>query len=84
MGFLSWVVFGLIAGIVAKWIMPGNDPGGIIMTILLGVAGAFVGGYIGTVIGFGSISGFDFRSFLIAVGGSVLLLWLYRVMKAKS
>ena len=84
MGILSWIIFGLIAGILAKWIMPGNDPGGLIITILIGIAGAFVGGYIGTLLGFGSISGFDLRSFLIAVGGGVLLLWLYRVAKARS
>ena len=84
MAFVYWVLFGLIAGIVAKWVMPGKDPGGIIMTILIGVAGAFVGGYIGTLLGFGDISGFDIRSLIIAIGGSVLLLWLYRVAKARS
>jgi uncharacterized membrane protein YeaQ/YmgE (transglycosylase-associated protein family) len=83
MGFLSWIVFGLIAGIVAKWVMPGSDPGGIVMTILIGVAGAFVGGFIGTQLGFGDINGFDIRSLIIAIGGAVVLLWLYRVVKAR-
>lgn len=83
MGFLSWIVFGLIAGIVAKWVMPGPDPGGIVMTILIGVAGAFVGGFIGTQLGFGTISDFNLRSLIIAIGGSVVLLWLYRVIKAR-
>lgn len=84
MGILSWIVFGLIAGVLAKWIMPGGDPGGIIVTILLGVAGAFVGGYIGTLLGFGTVSGFDLRSFFVAVLGAVVLLAGYRMIKAKS
>ncbi len=81
MGILSWIVFGLIAGVLAKWIMPGNDPGGIIVTILLGIVGAFVGGFIGSLLGLGSVSGFDIRSFFIAVVGAILLLAGYRAMK---
>lgn len=79
MGIISWIVFGLIAGALAKWIMPGKDPGGIIVTILLGVVGAFVGGYIGTLLGMGSVDGFDIRSFFIAVVGAILLLTVYRL-----
>ena len=78
MGILAWIVFGLIAGAVAKMLMPGKDPGGCIITILIGIAGAVLGGFIGSLLGFGGVSGFDFRSFLIAVGGAILLLWLYR------
>ena len=78
MGILSWIVFGLIAGILAKWIMPGSDPGGFIVTILIGIAGAIVGGFISTVLGFGDISGFDFRSMIIAIGGALVLLFAYR------
>ncbi len=78
MGILSWIVFGLIAGIVAKWIMPGKDPGGLIITILIGVAGAFVGGFIGSLIGFGGISGFDLRSMATAIVGALVLLFGYR------
>lgn len=81
MGILSWILLGLIVGVLAKWIMPGKDPGGLIVTILLGIAGAFVGGMISSFLGFGSISGFDIRSLLIAVGGAVLLLYLYRVTR---
>ncbi len=55
MGILSWIIFGLIAGILAKWIMPGKDGGGFFMTILLGIVGAVVGGWISTLFGFGSI-----------------------------
>jgi uncharacterized membrane protein YeaQ/YmgE (transglycosylase-associated protein family) len=81
MGILSWIVFGLIAGFLAKFIMPGNDPGGIIVTILIGIAGAVVGGFIGTQLGFGNVTGFDLRSFLIAIGGALILLFAYRQLK---
>lgn len=82
MGILSWIVFGLIAGALAKWIMPGKDPGGLIVTILIGIAGAIVGGFIGGFIGFGGISGFDLRSMLLAIGGALVLLFIYRKMKS--
>jgi uncharacterized membrane protein YeaQ/YmgE (transglycosylase-associated protein family) len=81
MGILSWIVFGLIAGALAKWIMPGKDPGGCIVTILVGVAGAFVGGFLGTRLGFGDVNGFDLRSFALAVGGAFLLLFLFRMLR---
>lgn len=81
MGFLPWIVLGLIVGVLAKLIMPGKDPGGFIVTILLGIAGAFVGGYVGNFLGFGSVSGFDVRSLLLAVGGAVLLLVAYRLLR---
>ena len=77
MNILWWALFGLIAGALAKFIMPGKDPGGIILTILLGIVGAIVGGFIGAQLGFGSISGFDFRSMLLAIGGGVLVLFIY-------
>ena len=81
MGILSWAIFGLIAGALAKWVMPGTDPGGIFITMLLGIAGALVGGFLGSMIGLGSVTGFNLGSFLIAVLGAVLLLWIYRKMK---
>lgn len=84
MGILSWILFGLIAGALAKLIMPGDDPGGCIITTLIGIAGALVGGYVGTLLGFGGISGFDLRSFLVAVGGALLLLVLYRMIKGRG
>jgi len=78
MSILAWIVFGLIAGALAKFIMPGQQGGGIILTIVLGIVGAVVGGFIGTyVLGFGGISGFDLRSMAIAVGGALLVLFLY-------
>jgi uncharacterized membrane protein YeaQ/YmgE (transglycosylase-associated protein family) len=84
MGFLSWILMGLVVGILAKWIMPGPDGGGIIMTILLGVAGAFVGGFIGSQVGLGSVGGFDLRSLALAVGGALLILWGDRKIRRRS
>ena len=84
MGILSWVVLGLIVGVLAKLIMPGKDPGGMIITIIIGIAGAFVGGFVSSLIGFGSVTGFDFRSILIAVAGAILLLWGYRMIKKEQ
>ena len=74
---------GLIVGVLAKFIMPGKDPGGIFVTILIGIAGAFVGGFIGSLLGFGTVTGFNIVSILLATGGGVLLLALYRMIKKK-
>ena len=81
MGILSWIVMGLIVGVLAKFIMPGKDPGGIIVTILIGIAGAFVGGSIGSFFGLGTVTGFNLLSLLLATGGGIILLALYRVIK---
>ena len=81
MGILSWVIMGLVVGLLAKFIMPGKDPGGIFITILIGIAGAFVGGYIGSLLGLGTVTGFNLGSFLLATGGALLLLILYRKLK---
>ena len=81
MGIISWIVLGLVAGALAKWIMPGKDPGGFIVTILIGIAGAVVGGWIGSVIGFGSVTGFNIGSVATAVGGAIILLAVYRWFK---
>ena len=83
MGIIAWIVFGLLAGWLAKMLMPGKDPGGCIITMLIGVAGAILGGFIGTMLGWGGIEGFDLRSFLLAVGGSILLLALYRMFAGR-
>lgn len=81
MGILAWILMGLIVGVLAKLVMPGRDPGGFIVTILLGIAGAFVGGFIGTALGLGTVTGFNLGSFLLAIGGAVILLILYRILK---
>jgi uncharacterized membrane protein YeaQ/YmgE (transglycosylase-associated protein family) len=83
MGILSWILMGLIVGVIAKLVMPGPDPGGIFITILLGIGGAFVGGYVGSFLGLGSVTGFNLGSLLLAVGGAVLILILYRTIKKR-
>jgi uncharacterized membrane protein YeaQ/YmgE (transglycosylase-associated protein family) len=79
-GLLTWIILGAIAGAIAKWIMPGDDPGGFIITILLGIAGALVGGFIASALGLGSMDGFTLGSIIIAILGAILLLFLYRVV----
>jgi uncharacterized membrane protein YeaQ/YmgE (transglycosylase-associated protein family) len=81
MGILSWILLGLIVGAVAKWIMPGPDPGGILITILVGVAGAFLGGFLGSLVGLGSVTGFNVGSLALAVAGAMLLLWGHRRLR---
>ena len=81
MGILSWIIMGLIVGVLAKWIMPGKDPGGIIVTIWIGIVGAFLGGFIGSLLGVGDVSGFNLISFILAIGGAILLLVFYRIIK---
>lgn len=81
MGIISWVVMGLIAGALAKFLLPGKDPGGLGTTILIGIAGGFVGGYLGSFLGVGTVTGFNITSLLLAVGGAVILLVIYRAVK---
>lgn len=83
MGILSWIVFGLIAGLLAKWIMPGKDPGGLIMTILLGIVGAVVGGFVATKIGVATTGGFTLGGLAVAVGGALLVLIAYQFVVKK-
>jgi uncharacterized membrane protein YeaQ/YmgE (transglycosylase-associated protein family) len=80
MNWLVWIIFGLIAGAIAKFIMPGKDPGGFIVTILIGIVGAVVGGYLGTMFFNVSVSGFNLESMAVAVGGALLLLFGYRMV----
>jgi uncharacterized membrane protein YeaQ/YmgE (transglycosylase-associated protein family) len=81
MGIFAWILMGLIVGLLAKFIMPGKDPGGLIITILIGIVGAFVGGFIGSFLGLGPVTGFNVGSILLATGGAVLLLILYRSIR---
>lgn len=78
MGIISWMIIGLIAGAIAKALHPGKDPGGFFVTILIGIVGAVVGGFIASALGFGTVDGFGLGSLAIAVGGSILVLFLYR------
>jgi len=78
MDILLWIVFGLVVGIVAKLIMPGRDPGGIILTIVLGVVGALLGGWLGRV--FGLYREGDAAGFIMAVVGAIIVLALYRLI----
>ncbi|MEM8965701.1 MAG: GlsB/YeaQ/YmgE family stress response membrane protein [Bacteroidota bacterium] len=81
MSILAWIVVGLIAGALGKFLMPGKDPGGFIVTILIGIGGALVGGYLAqNLLGISS-GGFNLVTILVATGGSVLLLFLYRLIK---
>lgn len=80
MGVLAWIVFGLIAGAIAKFIMPGKDPGGCIGTIIIGILGALIGGFIGSALfDWDGVTGFDLQSFGIAILGAIILLVLYRL-----
>lgn len=79
MSIIAWAVIGLLAGAIAKAIMPGNDPGGIIVTMLIGIVGAFVGGWVGGMLTGSGLNGFSLWSLVLAVVGSLLLLWIYRL-----
>ena len=82
MTILGWIVFGLIVGIVGKFLMPGRDPGGFVVTILLGISGALVGGFLGRT--FGLYGEGDPVGFIMAVIGSIVLLALYRMFARRS
>jgi uncharacterized membrane protein YeaQ/YmgE (transglycosylase-associated protein family) len=81
MGILTWVLLGLVVGILAKAIHPGGDPGGIVITILIGIAGALVGGFIASAVGIGTVTGFNLGSLAIATGGAVLVLAVHRRLR---
>ena len=82
MGYLSWIVLGILAGALAKLLMPGKDGGGWFLTMVLGIAGAFVGGYLGTMTGIGgSADGVNLGSIATATVGAFVLLFVYRLVK---
>jgi uncharacterized membrane protein YeaQ/YmgE (transglycosylase-associated protein family) len=81
MGIIGWIVLGLLAGAIAKLILPGDDPGGIFVTMLIGIAGAIIGGLIASALNIGDLDEFfDIGTWLIAIGGSLLLLLIYRMV----
>jgi len=84
MGILTWILVGLIAGAIAKAIHPGKDPGGFIVTVLIGIAGAVVGGWISSMMGYGTVDGFNIGSLFIAILGAVILLFIYRKFSTRS
>ena len=81
MGLISWILMGAVAGLLGKFLTPGKDPGGCIITPLIGIVGAVVGGFIATSLGFGGISGFDLRSLAIATVGAILFLLVLRLLR---
>ena len=81
MGILSWIILGLIVGALAKWIMPGNDPGGLLITIVIGIVGAMIGGFLAAQLGLGDVTGINLGSVVIATAGSLILLFGYRRIK---
>lgn len=82
MDIISWIILGLIAGVLGKWIMPGKEPGGWLVTIALGIAGAFVGGFVGSFFGLGSVGGgITIGSIVTATVGAIILLAIYRQLK---
>ena len=78
MSILIWIVFGLVVGVIAKLLMPGKDPGGFIVTTLLGIAGALLGGFIGRAMGFYAEN--QSAGWLMSIAGAIVLLAIYRVM----
>jgi uncharacterized membrane protein YeaQ/YmgE (transglycosylase-associated protein family) len=84
MVIITWILLGLVAGALAKFIMPGKDPGGIFVTILIGIAGGMLGGFLGTFIGLGKIESFDLGGIFIATVGSIILLIAYRFIRKKQ
>jgi uncharacterized membrane protein YeaQ/YmgE (transglycosylase-associated protein family) len=81
MGIISWIFLGLIAGALAKFLVPGKDPGGFIVTILIGIVGAILGGFLGSFVGLGKVESFDLGGIIIATLGAIILLVLYRLLR---
>ena len=82
LGVLGWIIFGLIVGVIAKLLMPGKDPGGIIVTMALGIAGAVVAGFVGRSMGWYGPN--EAAGFITATLGAVLLLVIYRMMVKRT
>ncbi len=81
LGILGWILFGLVVGIIAKLLMPGRDPGGFIITILLGIAGSLLGGFIGRAMGFYGPG--QYGGWIMSILGAVILLFLYRLIAGR-
>ena len=86
MGIIAWIVLGLLAGILAKFILPGDDPGGIIVTTIIGIVGAILGGFVAKALGFGDPIDefFDISTWVAAILGALVLLVAYRAVAGRS
>jgi uncharacterized membrane protein YeaQ/YmgE (transglycosylase-associated protein family) len=85
MGILAWILVGLIAGVLAKIAMPGPDPGGVILTIVIGIVGAVIGGFVvNNLLGGPEVTGFNLTSVLVATFGSIILLAVYRLITRRT
>jgi uncharacterized membrane protein YeaQ/YmgE (transglycosylase-associated protein family) len=83
MGILLWILFGLIVGFVARWIVPGESPGGILGDLVVGIVGAFIGGWLFSLFGHAGVTGFNLGSFVCAIIGAVVLLWVMRALSGR-
>ena len=84
MGALSWIILGLIAGVLAKAIRPGKDPQGCLFTIFIGIMGAVIGGWIATLLGWGRVNGFNLYSLLVATVGAIIFLAIWAAIMRKK
>jgi uncharacterized membrane protein YeaQ/YmgE (transglycosylase-associated protein family) len=82
MGLISWMILGLLAGALAKWIRPGEDGGGWINSMFIGIGGAMIGGFVGSALGIGRVTGLNLWSLMIATGGALILLWIMGKIKS--
>ena len=84
MGIFAWIILGLIVGLVAKWIVPGKTPFGILGDIVIGIVGAFIGGFIYHLFGHVGITGFNWHTIIAALIGAVVLLWILRALSGRN
>jgi uncharacterized membrane protein YeaQ/YmgE (transglycosylase-associated protein family) len=84
MSLVAWIVLGLVAGLIARLLVPGRGPGGCLVTVVIGIAGALLGGFLSTVLGYGGLAGrLDFRNLMIATLGAILLLIIWRLLRGR-
>lgn len=83
MGILLWIIFGIIVGAIARWIVPGEGPGGILGDLIVGIIGAVIGGWLWSLFGHTGVTGFNIGSFITAIVGAVVLLWIIRAVSGR-